>query len=201
LRNAVFLDRDGVLNESIVRNGKPYPPANLAEFKLFPEASGALARLKEAGFLLLVVTNQPDVARGTQTLEIVETMHLGMAATLPIDDFFVCWHDDADRCNCRKPLPGLLYSAADRYDVDLCRSFMIGDRWRDIDAGATAGCRTVLVDREYNERHPRYRPDFRTSSITGAADWILWILGTCNNAGLDDGARSYNATKRAWSGS
>lgn len=174
---AVFLDRDGVLNESIVRNGKPYPPANLAEFKLFPEASPALARLKGAGFLLLVVTNQPDVARGTQSREVVETMHVRMAATLPIDDFFVCWHDDADRCDCRKPLPGLLYSAADRYEVDLRRSFLIGDRWRDIDAGAAAGCHTVLIDREYDEAKPQYRPDYRTASIAGAADWILGNAG------------------------
>jgi D-glycero-D-manno-heptose 1,7-bisphosphate phosphatase len=182
MRRAVFLDRDGVLNESIVRNGKPYPPANLAQFKLLPDASAALARLKEAGFLLLVVTNQPDVARGAQSRDIVEAMHARMAETLPIDDFFVCWHDDADRCDCRKPLPGLLYSAADRYEVDVRRSFLIGDRWRDIDAGAAAGCRTVLIDHEYNERHPEYRPDYRTSSITGAADWILWILGNHGDA-------------------
>jgi D-glycero-D-manno-heptose 1,7-bisphosphate phosphatase len=169
----VFLDRDGVLNESIVRHGRPYPPASLAEFKLFPEASPALARLKGAGFLLLVVTNQPDVARGTQSREIVEAMHAGMAETLPIDDFFVCWHDDGDRCDCRKPLPGLLYSAAKRYEVDLRRSFLIGDRWRDIDAGAAAGCRTVLIDYQYDERQPQCGPDYRTDSIAGAADWIL----------------------------
>jgi D-glycero-D-manno-heptose 1,7-bisphosphate phosphatase len=173
----VFLDRDGVLNESIVRNGKAYPPANLAEFKLFPDASLALARLKGNGFLLLVVTNQPDVARGTQSREIVEAMHVRMAATLPIDEFFVCWHDDADRCNCRKPLPGLLFSAAGRYQVDLSQSFLIGDRWRDIDAGAVAGCRTVLIDREYDERQPQYRPDYRTASITAAANWILGNRG------------------------
>ena len=173
MRRAVFLDRDGVLNQSIVRNRKPYPPATLGEFKLFPDAGPALVRLKGAGFLLLVVTNQPDVARGTQSRDIVEVMHASMAATLPIDDFFVCWHDDADRCDCRKPRPGLLYSAADRYEVDLRGSFLIGDRWRDIDAGALAGCRTVLIDHEYNERHPQYRPDYRTISITGAADWIL----------------------------
>jgi D-glycero-D-manno-heptose 1,7-bisphosphate phosphatase len=185
VRRAVFLDRDGVLNESIVRNGKPYPPANLSDFKLFPDAGPALARLKETGFLLLVVTNQPDVARGTQTRDIVEAMHVRMAETLPIDDFFVCWHDDADHCDCRKPLPGLLYSAAGRYEVDLRRSFLVGDRWRDIDAGVAAGCRTVLIDHEYNERQPQYRPDHRTASITGAADWIL---GNRGDAILEDKA-------------
>ena len=173
MRRAVFLDRDGVLNESIVRNRKPYPPASLTELRLFPDASRALARLKQAGFLLLVVTNQPDVARGTQSREIVEAMHARMAATLPVDDFFVCWHDDADRCGCRKPLPGLLYAATNRYEVDLGRSFLVGDRWRDMDAGAAAGCRTVLIDREYDERQPQYSPDYRTASITGAVDWIL----------------------------
>ena len=177
MRRAVFLDRDGVLNEPIVHNGRPYPPASLAELKLFPDASPALARLKTAGFLLLVVTNQPDVARGRQSREIVDAMHARMSAALPIDDFFVCWHDDADRCGCRKPLPGLLYSAADRHEVDLRRSFLIGDRWRDIDAGAAAGCRTVLIDRQYDERQPQYRPDYRTASMTAAADWILWNGG------------------------
>jgi D-glycero-D-manno-heptose 1,7-bisphosphate phosphatase len=173
VRRAVFLDRDGVLNESIVRNGKPYPPASLEELKLFPDASPALARLKGAGFLLVVVTNQPDVARGTQSREIVEAMHARIAVALPIDDFFVCWHDDADGCYCRKPLPGLLHSAANAYEVDIHESFLIGDRWRDIDAGAAAGCHTVLIDREYVERQPQYRPDYCTYSITGAADWIL----------------------------
>jgi D-glycero-D-manno-heptose 1,7-bisphosphate phosphatase len=170
---AVFLDRDGVLNESVVRDGKPYPPESVAELKIYPEAPAALARLKAAGFLLIVVTNQPDVARGAQSREAVEAINRAIAAQLPIDDFFVCWHDDPDGCDCRKPKPGLLLDAARRYGIDMHRSFLIGDRWRDIDAGAAAQCRTVLIDRHYRERAPQQAPDFRAESLTAAAEWIF----------------------------
>lgn len=170
---AVFLDRDGVLNEPVVRGGRPYPPQRIEDLKVFPDAAAALGRLKEAGFLLLVVTNQPDVARGSQSRAAVEALHAALAAQLPIDDFFVCWHDDPDHCSCRKPRPGLLLQAAERYAVDLPASFLIGDRWRDIDAGAAAGCRTVFIDRRYRERSPSADPDFRTFSLAAAAAWIL----------------------------
>src|SRR5450432_2479217 len=172
-RWAVFLYRDGLLNDLVVRDGKPFPPAGLGELKIYPEASGALARLKHAGYLLIVVTNQPDVARGRTPRRVVETIDTAIGAELPIDDFLVCWHDDADACACRKPKPGLLLEAAGRYGIDLSRSFLIGDRWRDIDAGAAAGCRTVLIDRKYRERQPDHAPDFRTDSLTEAAEWIV----------------------------
>jgi D-glycero-D-manno-heptose 1,7-bisphosphate phosphatase len=170
---AVFLDRDGVLNEPEVRDAKPYPPAGPDELKIYPEAARALARFKHAGYLLIVVTNQPDVARGTTPRRAVEAINAAVGAELPIDDFLVCWHDDADACACRKPKPGLLLEAAARYGIDLSRSFLIGDRWRDIDAGAAAGCRTVLIDRKYRERQPEHAPDFRADSLAEAAEWIL----------------------------
>lgn len=173
MRRAIFLDRDGVIIEAIVRGGKPYPPANPAELRLVPDAVVALERLKQAGFLLLVVTNQPDVARGSQTREVVDEMNAMIGAALPIDGFFVCWHDDAQNCDCRKPKPGLLLTAAASYRIELSRSFLIGDRWRDIDAGAAAGCRTVLIDRGYIERAPQHRPDHRADSLAASADWIL----------------------------
>jgi D-glycero-D-manno-heptose 1,7-bisphosphate phosphatase len=172
-RWAVFLDRDGVLNEAIVRNGKPYPPAGIDQLKLVPGAAAALERLRKASFLLIVVTNQPDVARGMQTREGVEGLHGAIAAALPLDAFLVCWHDDRDRCECRKPKPGLLLEAASRYEIDLRRSFLIGDRWRDIDAGSAAGCRTVQIDRGYNEKSPQPPPDFHASSLTEAVEWII----------------------------
>jgi D-glycero-D-manno-heptose 1,7-bisphosphate phosphatase len=172
-RRAVFLDRDGVLNEAIVRDGKPYPPAHLHELKIIPEAAAALQRLKRASLLLIVVTNQPDVARGTQTREGVESLHAAIAAALPLDAFYVCWHDDRDGCECRKPKPGMLLEAANRYAIDLQRSFLIGDRWRDVDAGHAAGCRTVQIDRGYNERSPQAAPDYSAASLTDAVDWIL----------------------------
>ena len=142
-QRAVFLDRDGVLNRAVVRDGKPYPPPSVGEMEIVEGAAASLARLKELGFLLLVVTNQPDVARGTQTIETIEAMHDSMRRTLPLDDFLVCPHDDRDLCDCRKPRPGLLFQGQAKYGIDLGRSFMVGDRWRDIDAGRAAGCRTA----------------------------------------------------------
>jgi D-glycero-D-manno-heptose 1,7-bisphosphate phosphatase len=170
---AVFLDRDGVLNRAIVRDGKPYPPASLAELEIVEGAADGLARLKGLGFLLLVVTNQPDVARGTQSLDAIQAMHDCMRQTLPLDDFLICPHDDADRCQCRKPAPGLIIEAHQRYGVDLSRSFMVGDRWRDIDAGQAAGCRTVFIDQGYRERGPSVPPDARVGSLLEAVDWIV----------------------------
>ena len=171
---AVFLDRDGVVTEAAIRDGRPYPPSAAAQtLKIDPDAPTALGRLKAAGFLLVVVTNQPDVSRGNQTRAAVEAQNAAIGARLPIDDFFVCWHDDPDACSCRKPKPGLLLDAAARYPIVLPASFLIGDRWRDIDAGAAAGCRTILIDRHYRERPPAHEPDFRTESLNAAADWIL----------------------------
>ena len=136
-------------------------------------AAVSLARLKELGFLLLVVTNQPDVSRGTQSLSAIQAMHDMMRRALPLDDFLICAHDDKDGCHCRKPLPGLMFDAQARYGVDLARSFMVGDRWRDIDAGRAAGCRTVFIDQNYRERGPSLPPDARVVSLSDAVDWIV----------------------------
>ena len=178
MRRAVFLDRDGVINRAKVRAGKPYPPANLAELELLPGVPEALTRLREAGFLLIVVTNQPDVARGTKTRATIEAIHDGLlqgSATrppLPIDRFQVCYHDDADGCRCRKPAPGMLLEAAQALGVELATSFMVGDRWRDVEAGRQAGCTTVFIDYGYAEAE-RSAPTVRVSSLAAAADWIL----------------------------
>jgi D-glycero-D-manno-heptose 1,7-bisphosphate phosphatase len=170
---AVFLDRDGVLNLVRVEDGLPQPPDDLAGLKIAPDAAAALAALKAAGFLLIVVTNQPDVARGRRARAAVEATNAALQAALPLDDVFVCYHDDADGCACRKPLPGMLFAAATRHGIDLSRSYMIGDRWRDIDAGAAAGCATILLDWDYRERPPRQAADARVRSLADAARWIL----------------------------
>jgi len=180
---AVFFDRDGVLNRAVVRDGKPYPPASLAELEIVEGAAAGLARLKNLRFLLLVVTNQPDVARGTQTLDAIHAMHDAMRQTLAIDEFLICPHDDRDGCRCRKPAPGLIFDARDRYGVDLTRSFLIGDRWRDIDAGQAAGCRTVLIDRHYRERGPSAAPDARVGSLPEAVDWVVQNSGRGDDCG------------------
>jgi D-glycero-D-manno-heptose 1,7-bisphosphate phosphatase len=176
LRQAVFLDRDGVLNETIVRDGKPYPPATLEQLQIPYGTAAALLRLKEHQFLLPVVTNQPDVARGTQARETVEEIDRYLQTRLPLDDFFVCYHDEADNCTCRKPLPGLVLRAAERYGIDLSRSFLVGDRWRDIEAGSSAGCKTIWIDRGYTEKTPA--PDARVRSLPEAVEWIL---GQCED--------------------
>lgn len=172
-RRAIFLDRDGVLNEVIVRNGKPYPPAGMADLRIPEGTADALAKLKRGDFLLVVVSNQPDVARGTQKREVVEEMARRLCAVLPLDEVFTCYHDDSDDCACRKPRPGLILDAAKKYRVDLSRSYVVGDRWRDIQAGTTAGCKTIWIDRGYTEAAPASRPDVRVASLDEAVEWIL----------------------------
>ena len=172
MRRAIFLDRDGVLNRAVVRGGKPYPPVGPAEVEILPGVGEACVTLHEAGFLLVAVTNQPDVARGTQRREVVEVIHQALQARLPLDGVRVCYHDDADGCSCRKPKPGLLLGSARDWDIDLAASFMVGDRWQDIEAGRRAGCKTIFVDYGYVERAPD-RPDHRVGSLVEAVDWIL----------------------------
>jgi D-sedoheptulose 7-phosphate isomerase len=173
LRPAVFLDRDGVINRAVVRDGKPFPPSGVEELELLPGVASSLLDLKAHGFALFIITNQPDVARGTQTRAGVEAIHQALSSSLSIDDIFVCYHDDADHCACRKPLPGLLFEAQRKHNIDLSRSFFVGDRWRDIDAGHAAGCKTVLIDYGYRERKPAQPPEATVRSLREAADWII----------------------------
>ena len=167
---AVFLDRDGVINRAVVRDGRPYPPRQPDELEVLPGVHDALVRLKEAGFALVVVTNQPDVARGTLSESTLRAMHERLTAMLPLDEVRVCCHDDADACDCRKPNPGML-TRSPLYD--LSRSVIVGDRWRDIEAGRRAGCgATVLIDYGYDEALTT-EPDVRLGSLAEAAEWIL----------------------------
>lgn len=169
---AVFLDRDGVLNRAVVWKGKPYPPASVAEVEILPGVAEALEKLKHAGFTLIVVSNQPDVARGTATRESVEAINASLAATLPVDRFIMCYHDSGEGCACRKPRPGMLLDGAREFGVDLSASYMVGDRWRDVEAGLAAGCKTVFLDYGYAERQPE-TVDYRVRSMTDAARVIL----------------------------
>lgn len=171
-RRAVFLDRDGVINRSEVVEGKPYPPANLAALDILPGVPDALKALSDAGFLLIVITNQPDVARGTTPRETVEEINDYLASCLPIDEFRTCFHEDKDRCDCRKPSPGALLAAARTHHIDLEKSYMVGDRWRDIDAGSQAGCQTFFIDYGYREQQPTSM-NFRVQTLMEAAQIIL----------------------------
>ena len=171
MRRAVFLDRDGVINRAIVRDGMPYPPANLDELEILPGVPEALQKLQDSNYLLIVVTNQPDVARGTAKKEDVERMNAQLRSMLSLDDFKTCYHDSGDCCLCRKPLPGSLIEASKEHHIDLSKSFMVGDRWRDIEAGQAAGCKTFFINYRYNEKQPE-TPDFIVSSLLEAQQII-----------------------------
>ena len=172
IRRAVFLDRDGVINRPIVREGKPYPPRDLSQLEILPGVPDAMRALKAAGFELIVVTNQPDVARGTMSRETVEAINTRLMDELPLDEVLTCFHDDADGCNCRKPRPGLMLQMRDERGIDLTHSFLVGDRWRDIEAGRNAGCRTVLINWGYEERDAVGQADHVCGSLREAAHWI-----------------------------
>lgn len=175
-KRAVFLDRDGVLNRPVVRDGRPLPPAQIDEFELYPDAVSACAQLKAAGFLLVVVTNQPDVGRGTQSREAVEAMHAKLRAAIPsLDAIEVCFHAGAaqgEPCDCRKPKPGMLQRAAAALQIELLESFLIGDRWRDVDCAHAAGCRAVFIDHGYREEL-KEKPEFTVSTLSAAVSAIL----------------------------
>jgi D-glycero-D-manno-heptose 1,7-bisphosphate phosphatase len=175
-QRAVFLDRDGVLNRPVIRDGLPFPPANLVEFQLYPGVAEGCQQLKNAGFLLIMVTNQPDVGRGTQNREAVEAMHAQLRAEVPsLDGVEVCFHGGSSHgelCDCRKPKPGMLLRAAAAHDIDLSRSFLVGDRWRDIDCAHAAGCRAVFIDHGYREPL-REQPEFTVTSFSEAVAIIL----------------------------
>jgi len=172
-RKAVFPDRDGVINRAVIRDGKPYPPASLDEMQLLPRVGEALHALKAAGFMLIVVTNQPDVARGTTPLAAVDAIHETLMKALPLDEIRCCFHDDHDACTCRKPKPGALLDAAKAHNLSLPDSFMVGDRWRDIEAGQAAGVRTILIDYAYCEQAASCLSDYVCGSLFDAAQWIL----------------------------
>lgn len=171
-KTAVFFDRDGVLVRAKVVDGLPYSIRDVSELELEDGAADACRALRAAGFLLVVVTNQPEIARGTLTRAAVDRIHERLRSLLPLDEVLVCPHDDPDACDCRKPLPGMLLDASSRLGIDLARSFLVGDRWRDVEAGKRAGCTTVFLDREYSEPVPE-RPDVTVRDLGEASAWIL----------------------------
>jgi D-glycero-D-manno-heptose 1,7-bisphosphate phosphatase len=170
-RRAVFLDRDGVLIRAIVRDRRAYPARSMGELEILPGVVETCAELHDAGFLLICVTNQPDIARGTTSAETVAELNDHLRDALGLDDVLVCPHDDADDCECRKPRPGMLLEAAERWGIDLAASVMVGDRWRDIEAGRSAGCRTVFIRYGYDEPEPD-APDLIVDDLPMASHWI-----------------------------
>jgi D-glycero-D-manno-heptose 1,7-bisphosphate phosphatase len=173
-KKAVFIDRDGVINLPNIINGKSYPPSDVSELEIYPDVLVSSTNLKSLGYLLIVVTNQPDVSRGKTSKKSVEQINNAIFKLLPLDEIKICYHDDEHSCNCRKPLPGMLTSAALDYGINLKKSFMIGDRWKDIDAGHNAGCKTIMVKTNCVEREPNNAPDITVKSFKEAADWIIY---------------------------
>lgn len=174
-RRAVFLDRDGVLNRGMMREGRPHPPAAARELEILPGVAEACRDLVGAGLVLIGATNQPDVARGTQRRDEVLRINERLLRSLPLLEIRTCFHDDADGCDCRKPRPGLLLQAAKEHDIDLGQSFMVGDRWSDVAAGAAAGCLTFLIAAPYNERE-RCPPDHDVADLKDAAGRIVSLV-------------------------
>jgi D-glycero-D-manno-heptose 1,7-bisphosphate phosphatase len=172
LQPAVFLDRDGVLVVPQFHERKSYAPRRIEDFRLYPEAAASLQRLKRGGFLVAVVTNQPDVGNGLTPRSQVDAMHEIMLRELPVDALRACFHRQSDDCACRKPKPGMILEIARELGVDLARSFMVGDRRSDVEAGRAAGCTTVFIDLGYAEPAPD-APDFIVGSVAQAADVII----------------------------
>ncbi len=172
MKRAVFLDRDGVINKAIVLNGKPYAPVEVCDLEILPGVYSALKKLQDYGLLTIVVTNQPDVANGKASKVNVESINDYLLQNLPINEIRACFHNDGDKCLCRKPLPGMLFDVATTYNIDLSNSFMVGDRWRDIDAGSAAGCTTYFIDYGYQERQPE-NFNYRVACLEEAVENIL----------------------------
>src|SRR5271157_797535 len=170
---AVFLDRDGVINRAVVREGRPYSPARLEDVEILSGAISSIQRLAERGYVLIGITNQPDVARGTQSREVVESINAMILSRLPLREIFVCYHDNNDNCDCRKPKPGLILQAADKYGLDLSQSWMVGDRWKDVAAGRAAGLKTIFVDYHYAETYEGVPADFTVKDTLFLSDIIL----------------------------
>lgn len=172
MKRAIFLDRDGVINEVLFRGGnndKPIAPWEMDEFKLIPGTKKPLEKFHQMGFLLFVVSNQPDIAKGFVKFNTVKKMNDIVLNELPIDEIIVCSHIDSDNCNCRKPKPGMIISLAKKWDINLLNSFLIGDNWKDIEAGKKAGCMTILLDKFYNQA---VSADYRVKSLTNSVEIV-----------------------------
>lgn len=172
MKRAVFLDRDGVVNRSLRIEGRPVAPRSLSKFRLLPGTRRCVARLKRRGFLVVVATNQPDVAKGLISPSVLESMNRRLLERLEVDLVKVCMHAQDEGCSCRKPRPGMLLEAATELGIALGRSYMVGDRWSDVEAGRAAGCYTVKIERGYSNEQLS-RPDAVVQSLAAAVRHIV----------------------------
>ena len=170
---AIFLDRDGVLNKPIIKNRKPYPPSKIEELEILPGVYEGIQLLRHSGFKLIVITNQPDVSRGSTTKEIVDEINNSIIKQLKVDEIMSCFHDDNENCECRKPKPGMILEAVKKWDIDLSVSYLIGDRWRDIQTAKNIGLTSILIKYDYDEK--KINADFECNNLEEAANYILKI--------------------------
>ena len=170
---AIFLDRDGVLNKPIIKNRKPYPPSKIEELEILPGVYEGIQLLRHSGFKLIVITNQPDVSRGSATIEIVDEINNFIIKQLKVDEIMCCFHDDNENCECRKPKPGMILEAVKKWDIDLSVSYLIGDRWRDIQTAKNIGLTSILIKYDYDEK--KINADFECNNLEEAANYILKI--------------------------
>jgi D-glycero-D-manno-heptose 1,7-bisphosphate phosphatase len=169
VKAAAFLDRDGVLNASIMKGDTPCPPSNISEVEILPGVREAIEILNFNNYLPVVITNQPDVARGTRKLSEVQFINHYISRKINVSNFYVCPHDDRDQCMCRKPKPGLINLAVAELEIDLTKSFLVGDRWRDIEVGQSMGLPSFFVDYAYREPQPKL-PFTRVGSLLEAVN-------------------------------
>jgi len=174
MNKAVFLDRDGVVNKPMIKEGKPYPPLSINELELMPGVVEGCKILRSAGYLLVIATNQPDVGRGTMSQDVVEEIHRHLQTEIGFDRIEVCYESGNGGLEypMRKPAPGMLLHAASNMNIDLTGSWMIGDRWRDVDCGTNAGCKTIFIDLEYSEKL-HSKPNFIVKNFSEAVAKIL----------------------------
>lgn len=175
------MDRDGVLNKVNIIEGKPFPPDSLKSLEIYDDVFLSLEKLRKYNYKLIVVTNQPDIARGKTDFLTVSKINAHLYHTLKLDGIYMCTHDSIDLCSCRKPRPGMILQAASDFELSLTSSFLIGDRWSDIEAAKNSGCEPIFINRKYCEKSPTGK-FFTVNSFQEATELIL--QGTLNERNI-----------------
>ncbi len=170
MKAAVFIERDGVLNEVRVERQHQVSPMTMEDFKIKREAIPLLKKLKDSGLLLIATTNQPGISRGYQSRRELDRMHDLLRATFALDDLLVCPHDETDGCPCRRPKPGLLVEAGFKWRLNLDACFVISDKWQDAGAARAAGCTSLLLQSPWNGTARR---DLVLPDLAAAVDRVL----------------------------
>ena len=173
LNKAIFLDRDGVINKSIIANGKPYAPLLFEDFVFYEDTKKAIVVIQSLDYKTIIVTNQPEINKGNLNHEELKRMNDRIYNELKIDDIFVCEHTSEEDCDCRKPKPGMILNASKKHNIDLSQSFLIGDRYKDIESAHAAGCNSIFIDRKYSEKFPNKQ----IKSVSSFYEAAIFIKG------------------------